>query len=181
MFMFRKRRRVRSGAAGRGPRCQGQTVLKIARAGGRGATDMRTSIKAWWWLGLLALAGCAGSEAANWMGPSLSVTESPGSAHCGWEDVRLVVVDAEIFSTAGIAGAGSGQLLYAKAPRGVLPPASTLGPFVALAALPGNSIDTGFRAGDRQLWVSPAEGIEAVFVVTGKKVEKWPRFLVGCG
>ncbi|MBA4181716.1 MAG: hypothetical protein C0506_14095 [Anaerolinea sp.] len=144
--------------------------------------SMRTA--AWWSLGLLALAACGGAEPAIWTGPSPSVSESFGAAHCGWEDVRYLVVEADVFSQAGIVihGVGSGPTqLYAKAPPGVLRSTSTSGPFVSSAALPADSIDTGFRSGDRQLWVSPTEGIEAVFVLKDEKVEKWPRFLDGCG
>jgi hypothetical protein len=34
---------------------------------------------------------------------------------------------------------------------------------------------TGYNLGDVELWVSKSEAAEAVYVVAGEQVERWPR------
>lgn len=46
------------------------------------------------------------------------------------------------------------------------------------ARLPVEAFDTGLRLEDRELWAEPADdppGPDAVYVVEGDSIERWPR------
>jgi hypothetical protein len=44
---------------------------------------------------------------------------------------------------------------------------------IALRKVPVDAVDTGYRDGDRELWVSGDEAF--VYIVDGSYVEQWPR------
>ena len=49
------------------------------------------------------------------------------------------------------------------------------GPHDGHSALPADAVDTGWTNGNVDLWESPSELDEAVYLVRGETVERWPR------
>jgi hypothetical protein len=45
--------------------------------------------------------------------------------------------------------------------------------FDAVATVPANTVDTGYRSGNTELWAVPGDGTE-IFVVTNGRAERWP-------
>ena len=41
------------------------------------------------------------------------------------------------------------------------------------AHLPADAVETGYRQGETQLWMTPGE--DFVYLVTGSTTERWPR------
>jgi hypothetical protein len=52
--------------------------------------------------------------------------------------------------------------------------------FDAEADLPFDAKFTGYRDGQREMWVSVSDGGKYIYLVTGDDVERWPRVSVGC-
>ncbi len=108
-----------------------------------------------------------------WLGldgePS-DVVELSGAGHCGWESATFITL---------------GRLRrYVLDPENVVPlreGALAEGhPPTIEASLPPDAEYTGFHNDDRELWVSPAEGDDAIYIVSPKVTQRWPRSLAGC-
>jgi len=44
--------------------------------------------------------------------------------------------------------------------------------------LPAGATETGYRSGDRQLWLGADD--DGAYIVTPGGIERWPRFTLGC-
>jgi hypothetical protein len=65
-------------------------------------------------------------------------------------------------------------------PSGVYGIAELVDGFRAMDELPSDATDTGYRQGERELWLSPSDP-DAVFIRAAGSVERWPRGEVpGC-
>jgi hypothetical protein len=97
-----------------------------------------------------------------------------GPEHCDWESVTFLEV---AFSLARPDDELEPRSQYVRDPHGVLE-AHVVAPYDGDAALPADAVATGFRRGEAELWVSPADAdgdtYSAVYVVDGA-VERWPR------
>ena len=99
------------------------------------------------------------------------ISESVGPSHCDWQSVRLLAIDWGI---------------YFKDIDGIFPvseatesrPAQERFEFVT--TLPASAIDTGYRSGARELWLSGNPADVAVYVVDGDVIERWPRLVYYC-
>lgn len=97
---------------------------------------------------------------------AIQVDQWQGAPHCGWQDITFLDYDGAHFVR------------------------DTQGRFEDITPvsyadgieLPASARDTGWRDGDRELWVGPdtAKGPTSVYVVDGDEVERWPRFGAGC-
>lgn len=92
------------------------------------------------------------------------VRSYPGPGHCGWDSAIWLHLEGQ---------------LYFRDPNRVMAEWTT-SRFDGDAQLPAAARDTGYRNGDRQLWLVP--GGDA-YLVSSQRVERWPRStdpLVGC-
>ncbi len=108
-----------------------------------------------------------------WLGldgePS-DVVELSGAGHCGWQSATFITL---------------GPLRrYVLDPEDVVPPrgGAFLGgrPPRIEVSLPTDAKYTGFHHDDREIWVSPADGDDAIYVVSPEVTQRWPRNLAGC-
>lgn len=97
--------------------------------------------------------------------PATVVTSFPGSAHCEWELVTFISLNDE-------------HALYARDPEGILPESDMAVAYDGDVELPSDAVDTGYRRGGDELWLSEDETI--AYVVTPDAVEAWPATETGC-
>lgn len=97
--------------------------------------------------------------------PASVVTSRPGSAHCEWESVTFLTL-------------GEDDDRYVRDPEGKFGRCSTGVPYDGDAELPSDAVDTGYRRGDDQLWLSQDQAF--AYVVTPHAVEAWPATEDGC-
>jgi hypothetical protein len=116
-------------------------------------------------VGSLFLTACGGPTKLHWSDDAgRSYTEVTGSQeHCGWESVSFLYV---------------GGTRYVRDPEEVLERSSTTMPYLSSTELPDDAIFTGYTEGQRELW--SVAGIDAVFVVEGTNIERWPQIEAGC-
>lgn len=81
-----------------------------------------------------------------------------GSEFCGEKDVRFLSL-----------GESPGAGLYLRDPGGVLTRRTPRG-YLASTKLPGVAVDSGFRRGGAELWLTD----DAAYLVTADTVERWP-------
>lgn len=99
------------------------------------------------------------------------LAERPGPDHCGWEDSR-VIITGDPFETRYTDGSMSVE--YVRDPNGVYEIPAFVDGFRVLDSLPDDAVDTGYRQGTRELWISSADP-EAIFIRGEASVERWPR------
>lgn len=114
--------------------------------------------------------------------PVSEVSSSAGSAHCGWQKAEFLDLDAAAATGASPdrdRGPEPDRRLFARDPRGVLPPGMLASPYAGHAVLPADAHDTGYRHGGRQLWL--AADRTTAYVRTPGAVESWPLVRPGEG
>lgn len=96
--------------------------------------------------------------------PTSTITSFPGPAHCDWQSVTFLYLD---------------DRQYLRDPQHRLA-METVAPYAGDVELPPDAVDTTYRRGDDELWLS-ADGTIA-YLRTGGRVEAWPSTLelVGC-
>jgi len=92
------------------------------------------------------------------------VTSFQGAAHYDWQSVTFLSLD---------------DRQYLRDPEHGLV-SETVVPYDGNAELPDDTIDTGYRRGDDELWLSYDQTI--AYLVSSNAVEAWPSTtdLVGC-
>ncbi len=108
----------------------------------------------------------------------LHVIEGP--EHCGWQSAALLRLAWPLGSAS--TGGEMATRLYVRDPDGVLPTAGSA-PLDLAATLPEDAAYVGYHRGPWELWVSPSEVDDAVYLVAGEGavIERWPRSPeVGC-
>jgi hypothetical protein len=95
----------------------------------------------------------------------IQVDQWQGASHCGWQDTTFLDYDGYSYVRDTGDRFGGTPVSYAEGIQ-----------------LPASARDTGWRDGNRELWVAPdsARGPTSVYVVAGDLVERWPRFDTGC-
>ncbi|MFF7185141.1 hypothetical protein ACFZAR_07875 [Streptomyces sp. NPDC008222] len=94
------------------------------------------------------------------------LNSSVGPAHCDWRQAHFLQLGR----------AASGRL-YARDPKGVLPPGTLTFRYDGNATLPADARDTGYHWHDEELWTSADPS--KVYVRTGGAVEAWPAVARG--
>jgi hypothetical protein len=89
--------------------------------------------------------------------PTTEVSSGPGDDHCDWREVHFLDL---------------GERRYARDPEGLLEPGTLTAPYDGSAHLPADARDTGYRYGDRQLWLT--DDRRTAYVRTADGVEAWP-------
>lgn len=123
---------------------------------------------------------CGDEQLPEWHGPggpTSLVSSSRGAEHCGWESMRIIGVHESILRPGVEAKV---TYTFVHDPRHILRESSTAGHFERDALMPDDAVDTGYHSGDQQLWVSPSEDVDAIYLVGPKRVERWPGMRAGC-
>ncbi|MET9831032.1 hypothetical protein ABZ078_17390 [Streptomyces sp. NPDC006385] len=100
--------------------------------------------------------------------PTTEISGSVGSAHCGWEKVHFLAL-----------GEYRDRRMYARDPDGVLEPGMLTAAYDGDVPMPADARDTGYRLGDRRLWLTG--GRSTAYVRTPDGVEAWPLVKDGVG
>jgi hypothetical protein len=100
--------------------------------------------------------------------PLTVISSSAGAAHCDWQKAHFLGT-----------GEGKDARLYARDPDGVLGDEMLRAPYRDDVTLPADAEDTGYRLGDRQLWLT--DDRDTAYVRTPDGVEAWPRVKDGMG
>ncbi|MDF3147011.1 MULTISPECIES: hypothetical protein [unclassified Streptomyces] len=100
--------------------------------------------------------------------PTTEISSSAGSAHCDWQQAHFLEL-----------GAHQDRKLYARDPDGVLEPGMLNAAYDGDVPMPDDAHDTGYRLGDRRLWLT--DDTSTAYVRTPDGVEAWPRVKDGMG
>jgi hypothetical protein len=95
-----------------------------------------------------------------------------GAEHCGWESAVFLWVGWPLGSAAKTSDSAR---QYVRDPEGLFPARDFLVPLDLDANLPGDATYTGYHLDGVELWISEREAGDAVYLVDGKQVERWPR------
>lgn len=98
------------------------------------------------------------------------LADGHGPEHCGFESARVIVTGIPVGARYTDA---SDDAEYIRDPDNVFGDPDTAAAFDPDATLPAGAEDTGFRQGDTELWVDPADE-SAIYLVTGPSIESWP-------
>lgn len=148
---------------------------------------VRIRCVAWLVLPVLALTGCtspaAEVEYVDYPGPvwrngdrlavsaeALNVIRGP--QHCGWESAAILHVGWPLGRESED---NSQSRQYVRDPQGALPRDVVSTPPDLAAVLPEDAEASGFVTDGLELWISPSEVDEAVYLVTEGGAERWPR------
>lgn len=94
-----------------------------------------------------------------------------GPDHCGWQSATMLIIGWP----PGTVSANSTQARqYIRDPRGDIR-RELQQKLVKNARLPADARPTGYRYGAIELYVSPSDQDEAIYVVSPTDVERWPR------
>jgi hypothetical protein len=110
-------------------------------------------------------------------GTELAVTEGPD--HCGWTSATFLHLGWPVGT---VATDPDRVRQYVRDPQGLFAD-QLVAPFEPDAALPDDAADTGYHRGPIELWISPSDRDEAVYVVNVDTdvVERWTRPIVAFG
>ena len=130
---------------------------------------------------VLAAAACGGADgdtfAADWRNAAGDKVDDEvrmhrGPSHCDWEDVVFLETAWPLGrSLASPRGAGR---RYVRDASGILPRNVFRGELDLNARLPRHARDTGYRAGELELWIGD-DAERHLYVVRPDGVERWPR------
>lgn len=105
------------------------------------------------------------------------LAERTGPSHCGWEDTP-VLITADPFGSRG--ADSTSDVEYVRDPNGLCGIAEFVDGFETPDSRPVDATDTGYRQGQRELWLSPSDP-DAIYINDADTVERWPRAEVpGC-
>ena len=110
--------------------------------------------------------------------PTVELGASAGPNHCDWQSATILTVGWPLGTVSQNAGHSRS---YIRDPKGVIG-ATYQQRFVKDAQLPGAARPTGYKLGAIELYLSPADQDEAVYLVTPSGAERWPRAdpMFGC-
>lgn len=98
------------------------------------------------------------------------IADRQGPAHCGWQAARVIVTGIPV----GARYADDrNDAVYVRDPDDVFDDPATASAFDPDADLPEGAVDTGWRQGDTELWIDPAD-VTAIYLRLGTSTERWP-------
>lgn len=121
------------------------------------------------------------------------ITEYFGPGHCGWDQSKFLVIDAEGISGVFLRDPGGRSFgsdyflssafrdeLGLEDYEGVNVDTDDVATDAILtldldAVLPSDAVSLGYVRGNRELYVSPSSARDYLYVVTADAVERWPR------
>jgi ABC-type amino acid transport substrate-binding protein len=123
------------------------------------------------------LSACGGSDASAvgiWRDEEGRTVESiAGPEHCDWQSATFLYAETDFDEP----GATAERQQFLRDPEGVLS-GEVVVAYDGSASLPDAAVDTGLRLESMEFWAEPTDdpsGPEAVYVVEGDSVERWPR------
>lgn len=102
-----------------------------------------------------------------------------GPSHCGWQSATILHIG---WPPGTVAPSAAQARQYVRDPKGVLPGYTFRDLLVRNAAVPGDARPVGYRLGAIELYLSPSDQDEAIYVVSPSGAERWPRSdpMTGC-
>lgn len=99
------------------------------------------------------------------------LTTIAGPAHCHWDAATMLFIG---WPPGTVAPTAATARMYVRDPQGVYGP-----PYRDRldlhATLPGDATPTGYRLGAIELYLSPTDQDDAIYVVAPSGAERWPR------
>jgi hypothetical protein len=99
------------------------------------------------------------------------LAERVGPEHCNFQDTRVLIMGQPLGARHT---SRADTVEYVRDPKGSYGKPAFVSGFSANATLPSGARDTGFRQGERELWLDPTDD-SAVYVKSSAGVERWPR------
>jgi len=99
------------------------------------------------------------------------LTTIAGPSHCGWQSATMVFI---AWPPGTVATTSAGSRMYVRDPQGVYS-AKYRDLLVRNATLPADAAPTRYRLGPIQIYLSPSDQDEAIYVVAPSSAERWPR------
>lgn len=97
------------------------------------------------------------------------IVAAAGPAHCGWQSATFLTFGWPLGTRPETS---SGARQFIRDPNHVLPRSLSLD---LHAKLPANARPTGYKYRSVDLYLSPADQDQSVYLVLGSTVERWPR------
>ena len=129
---------------------------------------------------LLSLSACTGIVGSEWDGswrdregrevPEDVISTHNGPTHCDWESAVFLQVGWPL----GERRSPGRYRMYVRDPDGLFREELRV-PFDPEVELPRTARYTGYHRDNAELWISPADADEAVYVVRDGRAERWPR------
>ncbi|HEV2251265.1 MAG TPA: hypothetical protein VGT60_12245 [Candidatus Limnocylindria bacterium] len=94
-----------------------------------------------------------------------------GPSHCHWETATMLFIG---WPPGTVSTSSAGARTYIRDPQGVYAPAYR-DRLDLHATLPADATPTGYRLGPIELYLSPTDQDEAIYVVAPSGAERWPR------
>jgi hypothetical protein len=112
----------------------------------------------------------------GWKVPWQELVTAAGPAHCSWESATFLNVGWPLGTHAVGAAQSRG---YIRDPNDVVGYRERL---VRNATLPHDARPTGYKLGSIEIYISPSDQDEAVYLVAPPGAERWPRSnpMLGC-
>lgn len=96
-----------------------------------------------------------------------------GPDHCGWQSATFLLIGWPLGTAAATA---SEARLYIRDPQGAMSGAVNYRDLLDLSArVPSDARSTGYRFGHLELFLSPSDQDEAIYVVARGSAERWAR------
>lgn len=95
-----------------------------------------------------------------------------GPEHCGWQAATVMHLPWPL-GTSPTSAAGARQFI--RDPKRVMSQQNLRGTLDLQATLPADAVSTGYRYQTIELYVSPSDQDDAIYVVGPRAVERWPR------
>ena len=96
---------------------------------------------------------------------------SAGPNHCDWQSATILTIGWPL----GTVSANAGEArFYIRDPKGVMG-GTYRQDLVTHAKLPADARPTGYKLGNIELYLSPSDQDDAVYLATSSGAERWPR------
>lgn len=95
-----------------------------------------------------------------------------GPPHCGWESATFLFIG---WPAGTVATTGAQARLYIRDPSGAVPGSPYRQLLQSPATLPSDARPTGYRHGVIEVYLSPSDQDQAIYVVSPSDAERWPR------
>ena len=103
--------------------------------------------------------------------PTAELGASAGPNHCDWQSATILTIGWPLGTSAQNAGHAR---TYIRDPKGVMG-GTYKQRLLKGAQLPATARSTGYKLGSIELYLSPADQDEAVYLVAPSGTERWPR------
>lgn len=103
--------------------------------------------------------------------PAAELEASAGPNHCDWQSATILTIGWPLGTSAQNAGHSRS---YIRDPKGVIG-GTYQQRLVKDAQLPATAKPSGYKLGSIELYLSPSDQDEAIYLVTPSGSERWPR------